>query len=97
MKDIKRLAAAADIGNHPDGYLVLRVVEHDGGQFDLHAKQSPGALYLPSTEAPAYRLAITADNPETLERLGKALLAIARQDKKDAGDLGDQISGDAQD
>lgn len=85
MKTNKRLAAAADFRNHPAGYLVLDITEWDGGEFDLQPQYDDSGtvpvLYLPSTDAPGYRVAITAQNVDTLDRLGKALTALARRAK----------------
>lgn len=83
MKNLKRLAAAADFKNHPAGYLVLDVRGFEGGEFDLVPKTDGEAIYLPSLDAPGYRVAITGDNPETLKRLGNAILALARSQAGD--------------
>lgn len=78
MKNLKRLAVAADFLNHPHGYLVLRLVDSDGGQFELHPCTDGQSIFLPSNDAPAYRVAITAEDPDALKRLGNALLALHR-------------------
>lgn len=85
MKDLKRLNASADFKNHPHGYLVLDVRDGSGGDFDLHPKIDDTMIYLPSTEAPGYRVAIAGENPEVLERLGRAILTLARNQKDGAG------------
>ena len=77
MKNFKRLAAAADFQNHPAGYLVMNVTNFDGGEFELLPKSDGRALYLPSAEAPGYRVAVTGE-PEVLKRFGNAILALAR-------------------
>ena len=81
MKEVKRAAVAAELLNHPAGYLVLKVLDWGGGEFELHPRVDDNALYLPSPEAPGYRLAITGASPEALERFGKALVSLARKQR----------------
>jgi hypothetical protein len=81
MKSLKRLAAAADFRNHPDGYLVMDLRESDGGDFELHPRVDEKMIYLPSTDAPGYRVAIMGENPDVLDRLGRALQALARSQR----------------
>jgi hypothetical protein len=94
VKTNKRLGAAADFRNHPAGYLVMEVTDWDGGPFELHpqaeiTEAGLPILYLPSTDAPGYRVAISTSNPDTLERFGRALTALARK-AKGAGDSDDE-------
>lgn len=80
MKKLDGAQLAADLSNHPGGYVVLTVRDWDGGPFDLHASiDDDGNLYLPSTEAPAIRLAVRGGSPEALERFANTLLDIARE------------------
>ena len=63
----------------------MDVRDWDGGDFELHPRTDVldnGApiIYLPSTDAPGYRVAVTGD-PDTVERLGRALVATARKAK----------------
>ncbi len=82
MKDLKRLAASAEMLNHPDQYLVLQLQDHDGGEFGLFPRIDDNAVYFPAPSAPGYRLAISGTNPDVLERTGKALLTLARNQRK---------------
>lgn len=92
MKDLKRLAASAELLNHPAGYLVLQLQDSDGGEFNLVPRISDDSVYLPSPDAPAYRLAVTGANPDVLERFGKAILTLARNQKKVAA--GEEVTDD---
>lgn len=78
MKPIKRLAASADLQNNSAGYLTLTVRDFDGGDFQLTPMITEDAVILPDAVRPAYSLAITSPDPDVLERLGKALLTVAR-------------------
>lgn len=78
MKDYKRLAVGAVLGNTPSGMVALDVVDYDGGKFELQPKIYPGGLILVDPNRPAaYGLQITG-SPESLKRLGNALIAAGR-------------------
>lgn len=83
MKEYARLKATADLMNHPQNYLVMRFMDNDPGEFNLPPLMDDTGIFLASSEAPAYRVKIEGDNPETLERVGKAILALARKQKKE--------------
>lgn len=89
MKNLSRLGASAELLNHPDGYVVLRLQDHDGGVFGLQARADDNNVYLPSPGAPAYRLAVTGENPDVLRRFGTALINLARAQSKDGDDSAD--------
>lgn len=81
MKKLGTLGLAADFRNHA-GYVVLELKdindESASGVFDLPPlRDENGAIYLPSTDAPAYRVAIIG-SPDQLKRMGNALTASAR-------------------
>ena len=90
VKEYRRLGAAAELGNHQDGYMVLNVVEHDGGPYNLPplVDDENGGILLADTRRPGYAIAIAGD-PALLGRLGKALLAIERKAKGGDSDDGE--------
>jgi hypothetical protein len=89
MKDLSRLAATADFRNHPQNYLVLEVRDASSPDaFGLVPKADNTAIYLPSSDGPSYRVAIAGENPDVLDRLGKALSALARRQRELAAEAG---------
>jgi hypothetical protein len=78
MKKVSRLKATAALANHPHGYVVLTVTDYEGGAFELEPRMDNKALYLPDPNSPSYRLAVTGESPEALERFAKAVQALAR-------------------
>ena len=93
MKSNSRVKLSGVVGNHPDGYLVLRVEDFDGGDFGLEALQDDNTLLLPSATAPGYQVALTASNPAALKRLANALNAMAR--KQEGANESDDETPDA--
>jgi hypothetical protein len=88
VKEYKRLAAGIRLGNDPSGILHAEVVDFDGGDLDLHPRMIDNGLILVDPSRPhAYSLVLRGD-ADALERLGKALQAVARNLKKD-GDSDD--------
>jgi hypothetical protein len=81
VKQIRRLAASANLQNNSAGYITLTLKDFDGGPFDLQPFITEDAVILPDDTRPAYGIAITADSPDVLERFGKALLTVARHQK----------------
>lgn len=82
---MKRLAATALMSNHPRGYVVLTFADYEVNDFGLYPLVNDEALFLPDPEAPGYRVAITATNPDVLDRVGRALQALARKQRDGQG------------
>lgn len=87
VKKLSRLAAAAEFLNHPDGYLVLRLEDTDGGRFNLTPMADDDSIYLPAPTGTGYRVAVSAASPEVLKRFGTACLNLARAQSGAAGDV----------
>jgi len=90
MKKLGSLGLAADFRNHPAGYLLFELQDIGEGSaaetFDLPAlRDDEGVIYLPSQDAPGYRVAIRGD-ADQLKRLGNALTAAARSLDNQADD-----------
>lgn len=90
MKKLGSLGLAADFRNHPSGYLLFQLAELEpesvGGQFDLPPlRDDNGTIYLPSNDAPGYRVALTGSSDQ-LKRLGNALTAAARSLERTGGE-----------
>lgn len=86
MKEYKRLAAGIRLGNDPSGILHAEVVDFDGGDLELQPRMIDNGLILVDPSRPhAYSLVLRGES-EALERLGKALLAVARNANKSDGD-----------
>lgn len=86
MKDIKRLQAAAQLGNNMENGIVrLTLTDHDGGQFGLIPKIDSNSLVLADPIAPRYALEITATDADTMDRFAKACATLARNMRGDDG------------
>lgn len=78
MKDYKRLALGAVVGNTVSGVVGVQLVDYDGGEFQLSPKIGDGVLILVDPQRPAsYGLQIQG-SPEQLRALANALSAVAR-------------------
>lgn len=82
-KPYRRLATSANLQNNSAGYITLTLQDFDGGEFGLVPHVTDDAIILPDATRPAYGIAITAADPEVLERFGKACLTVARRAKGD--------------
>lgn len=85
MRDIKRLATGAVLSN-TDGMIAVTFVPFDGGDFELTPKQTNDGLILVDPNRPVgygFRIAGDADS---LDRVSKALAAVARSLRGTAGD-----------
>lgn len=85
MKDYKRLAVGAQLGNTPTGVLVANIVDYDGGDYELHPKIYDNGLILVDPSRPAAYGFQIQGTPEALGRLGRALLTVAKN-KSDSSD-----------
>ena len=84
MKDYKRLQAGAVLGNTASGVVVARIVDYDGGDFELSPKVGENIVVLVDPNRPAaYGFQIEGE-PEALKRLGNALIKASK-----SGDDGD--------
>lgn len=79
MKDVRRLAAGAQLGNGADGTLHVTFVDFDGGVFDLAPKMTENSLIFVDPQRPAgYGFSINATDPAILKRVANALNSLAR-------------------